>query len=680
MYRLMLKDGYKHLLKLKTKRTFEAPSHGLHNLPRQAGFGKVFVILTPLVAVGGVISYANYDREFRKTIESNVPGSGVVLKFVLEDKPIETISKKIENIKQKSADISSSVTSLIGTPSEKSTEIPKLKPVQEEASHTSAPKIVIKHTPAPAPQPVKIIETLPTDITGLVREIEIEASLAVQEFNKAINILNSFKNEVQKIVEKSVDDIDPKSWTALKNKTSARDSAVERAEKSAADAIKKIEKCEIALSKIATASNHEQVHEVRGKVKTLNDHINEAKEELYKSKLSSNLSEKYWKKVEESRNFFVEQIESIFPEVNISEKKLKVSEDDLDLFILHAYSHVLAYQKELQRLQTEGELRLKRAIDASRGSDQSVAVNAQLDFYLEKERRQLAIENHKKMTQIRADAEKQLRLQLKQQAEAHVDHLNDTIAIKESELKRQFNHELEEKLAKERAAYKLQLAEMLGKLRGIDAAFKARSETDKSAHQAQALWASCQALWATVRTGESGGLEKNKLHQLKSEINLLKKMAEGDELVRTVLENIPKTAEDRGIYTEDTLRERFINVEKIARKLALVPEEGARLPIYLLSYLQSLFILRPSEAISADELEDRKIDFSKLDTYDILNKARYYVERGNLMQALKYMNLLQGAPRKISSDWINETRLLLETQQAANTLMAHAATNGLLYL
>lgn len=50
------------------------------------------------------------------------------------------------------------------------------------------------------------------------------------------------------------------------------------------------------------------------------------------------------------------------------------------------------------------------------------------------------------------------------------------------------------------------------------------------------------------------------------------------------------------------------------------------------------------------------------------------------MMALKYMNLLDGAPRKVSSEWLKETRLLLETQQAANTLMAHAAASGLLYL
>lgn len=50
------------------------------------------------------------------------------------------------------------------------------------------------------------------------------------------------------------------------------------------------------------------------------------------------------------------------------------------------------------------------------------------------------------------------------------------------------------------------------------------------------------------------------------------------------------------------------------------------------------------------------------------------------MQALRYANLLQGASRNVAGDWIKETRLLLETQQAANVLMAHAATSGISFL
>lgn len=59
---------------------------------------------------------------------------------------------------------------------------------------------------------------------------------------------------------------------------------------------------------------------------------------------------------------------------------------------------------------------------------------------------------------------------------------------------------------------------------------------------------------------------------------------------------------------------------------------------------------------------------------------RYCVDRGNFTQALRYANLLQGASRNVANDWITETRLLLETQQAINVLLAHAATSGLAFL
>lgn len=59
---------------------------------------------------------------------------------------------------------------------------------------------------------------------------------------------------------------------------------------------------------------------------------------------------------------------------------------------------------------------------------------------------------------------------------------------------------------------------------------------------------------------------------------------------------------------------------------------------------------------------------------------RYWLDRGDFAQTLKYMNLLKGAPRSVARQWMNETRILLETQQAANTLMAHAASSGLMYL
>uniref|UniRef100_A0A1B0BMJ6 MICOS complex subunit MIC60 n=1 Tax=Glossina palpalis gambiensis TaxID=67801 RepID=A0A1B0BMJ6_9MUSC len=651
---------------------------------RQAGFGKVVFILTPFVAVGGAITYAKYDTNFRKYLERNIPGAEYIIKVALqEEKPFKVVGEQFDNVKDRVGSISSSISGFFGSAEKETKTQPesvksKFSEPQKKVPDMPAAKAT-RETKSALPQ-VKPVEPLPSDIIELEHAVEVSAALAVQEYNKAIDNLKNFNNDVRRIVDQSIENVNPSLWHSLRNKTSARDTYVATAENMARDALNKIEKCEIALAKAAKPENHDQIIAVRNKIKTLIDHINRVKDELYRNKDLANMSEKYWKNVEKARNYFVEEIETIFPGIDLSKQKLNLTPEDLDLFITHAYSHVLALQKELQRLQTDGELRLKRAIDSMRGDNDSDTVKAQLEYMLESERRKLALENQKKILNIRSDSEKQLRQQLKKQAEAHSDHLQDVVNMKESELKRQYTRELEDKMATEKANYKLQLAAMLGKIRGMDAAMQARAEGERSSHQAQALWAACQALWSSVRTGEPGTHWKAKLRPLRNEIKAIKKVAEGDELVTVVIQNLPVEAAERGVYPEDALRERFLNVERIARKVALIPEQGASLPKYFLSYLQSLFILKPSDPISKAELQNAKFDYSKLDVYEILNRARYFIDHGDLMMALKYMNLLQGAPRKIASDWLKETRLLLETQQAANTLMAHAAASGLLYL
>jgi len=83
---------------------------------------------------------------------------------------------------------------------------------------------------------------------------------------------------------------------------------------------------------------------------------------------------------------------------------------------------------------------------------------------------QLQTGGHRRAEVTLQSLDKLLRLQLKKQAEAHADHIKDIVAQRETDLTRSFKRELEDKLATEKANYKLQLAGMLGKLRGMDAA------------------------------------------------------------------------------------------------------------------------------------------------------------------------------------------------------------------
>lgn len=89
------------------------------------------------------------------------------------------------------------------------------------------------------------------------------------------------------------------------------------------------------------------------------------------------------------------------------------------------------------------------------------------------------------------------------------------------------------------------------------------------------------------------------------------------------MDGLPEVARTRGVYPENAMRERFLKVEQLARQLALVPEKDAKLVTYALSYLQSVLIIQPKELISQAELNDEPVDFSQLNTFEILNRTRF---------------------------------------------------------
>lgn len=88
------------------------------------------------------------------------------------------------------------------------------------------------------------------------------------------------------------------------------------------------------------------------------------------------------------------------------------------------------------------------------------------------------------------------------------------------------------------------------------------------------------------------------------------------------MDGLPDLAKKRGVYPENAIRERFLRVEQLARRLALVPEKDATIASYVLSYLQSMLIISPKELISQAELNNEPVDFNQLSTFDILNRAR----------------------------------------------------------
>lgn len=132
----------------------------------------------------------------------------------------------------------------------------------------------------------------------------------------------------------------------------------------------------------------------------------------------------------------------------------------------------------------------------------------------------------------------------------------------------------------------------------------------------------------------------------------------------------------RGVWTESALAERFSRVRSIARRVALIDEAGGSLFRYIISYVMSVFVFRqPLEAAHYDD--DAELDADQLTPFVLLDRAADALGRGSLEQAVRYVNQLRGESRHVASDWLSEARLLLETRQAADVLVAFAVANSL---
>ena len=186
------------------------------------------------------------------------------------------------------------------------------------------------------------------------------------------------------------------------------------------------------------------------------------------------------------------------------------------------------------------------------------------------------------MKQAKEDTEKEIRSQLRRQAAAHSDHIQDILDVQvcqnmillndmannlqEAELSRNHDHEQSEVLSNVRSKYLNELAALSGVVNGLTHSLEERYEQDKRVVTAQKLWIACAGFDSSLAT----------MKPLMSEVVTVKAAARSsDEFVNTILSSISPLALDRGVYSMENLCERFVKVEKVARKVASVGEGGS---------------------------------------------------------------------------------------------------------
>jgi len=517
----------------------------------------------------------------------------------------------------------------------------------------------------------KSVEAVPRNVREL-KELEDKMRESVQTAIQAYHAaLCAIKEESVLIdnLDQLISRHDCKVWQTLRQKMQDEQSFFNKGEVALKVAQDTAEKLKAQLEKNSSLEE-EMIRRGQNNLIIYLGDVKSAKENLEREKEKMTFSKRSWDKVRKARMHFTEELETLFPNVWLNDEKLNLPMDSMDPFIESVLNDILFLEKELAKLQTVQDSEINSAIEKLKSSkDPDAVVAAAVNLEGSKEKRLRQDEMQKAMLTHKARCEKSGRQMMKQQAEVFADLRAEALAVREREVERRTQLTLDERLAALRGQHRLELAKMVGRIQGANEAIAQQGSKNKEQQERQQFWSAAQSLVSAVNPVG----RQREPRPLKNEIaNVAKVTPEGDELVETVLDSIPAQAVDRGVDSENNLRERFITLEKEARKVAGVPEgEVSLLQLWLARLQSALYVDLP---IPQQELQNEPIDVSDLNNYEVLKRARYYVDRGEFEQAVRYLNLLHGPSLKLASDWTRDVLAYLETRQAAEVLLAHASS------
>ena len=508
----------------------------------------------------------------------------------------------------------------------------------------------------------------------LTQEMQSVISVTVEDIDIAAKAAAAHMSLMEKVLESNVSAKDESAWNEMFVAAKTKSEKNQNAEKS-------LKKAQMAIANVkdsVAAGRKNKITATNPTLITAEEAANKAMYNLDQAKVKrasveteAKIMEEYRDLIEASKEEFQKEMASIMPDVKIGEKNGKLTEEELNMFITHAYKKVMFLQQELAKATTIEQERFRKALEKQRMETTSLAVD-QLDTELEKQARELGVEHERKLAAIREEAEAELRVQMKRQAAAHADHITDVLGVQEAEISRKYNKEIQETVDSLNGKYNSSLATLSGIVGGLRGGLEARAGADAASFAAQSLWVASNSLSAAVNFGNvQADTWEAKLSPLGGAVNMVKKVAgPEDKFVATLCSSIPEVALERGVYTEDGLKQRFCKVEAAARRVAGVGEQGGSLVSYGLSYLQSLLLVDLSKRAPTESLEVIALD--TISSYDLLSLAKHNLDRGDLAKAVQLLTQLKGESGRVVTDWLAEARLTLETRQAVSAIQAHS--------
>ncbi|KAJ8715567.1 hypothetical protein PYW07_010049 [Mythimna separata] len=383
--------------------------------------------------------------------------------------------------------------------------------------------------------------------------------------------------------------------------------------------------------------------------------------------------DKQWPIVEDLIDKYAMEVESMFPGLKLNSKHPKAS-GDVDILFVNTLRYLEYLNERLKETSDAMTERIDRAV-ADLPGDNSISRAITMALTIKDKRTESEDDYKRRFDDLKARNEHNLKDSMKKIKDNHEKIMKQKTKEMEHQVKAAFDKMVDDKVAAEKKIFAAELEEMALKLKVTEAKLDARFKAERDTRRSQELWAAGASLLEATKRGDP-------IVKVDKELKAIEKASGNDDkLVLTVLKSIPKSVREKGIVPESVLRDGFRAMEKTARSVALVEQDGAPLPVYMLSWLQGLFLFMTLSGIPQREFEKPPlVPPAHLDTFDLLQRASFWLDRGNLAIAVRYVDALKGASRAAATKWFEAARAHLEVRQAAEAILAHAASLGLRYI
>jgi len=671
--------------------------------PSSSGGGGGFfwkLIGLTIVGGGGVVGYAYFDPKFRKTFEDYVPYSKEALGYILPapapEPPKKTpLPKKQEIIAPKKTepikDAQAKQTSTPATSAATSTTAAAAATAGSAAAAVASKAEEKKNAKQEAEEKKRLEKEraeralreqeqkeasenreLEFMLDKLTEDSQRAVTQALEALKGASQAVRAHNKQVKEAMESASSDAE---WETAANSHQARTDAVSASDSAVKQAKTNMDKLKTTITdgkNSKTTKKNKNLVTSESELNKLNSSLSAAAAELSKAQSEAKVMAEYRDLVKKGREQFKKELESIMPDVKLGEKKGKLTEEELNSLIAHAHRRIEQLQRAVASHQTLEQLHINNALERQKEEDDKHATE-QVEREKERWRAEQDVVKQNWDAEARVEFEKELRGQLARQAAAHSDHIVEVLRVQQRELEARNELKTVERLEEQRETFQRQVITWVARLNGIETAVEARAELEKRGRHAQELWLACQTLHTAVTLGKDGDTWEERLKPLDAELLKVRDAGDGNPYVTAILAAVPEAASHRGVWTEPALIERFSKVAVIGRRVAMIDESGGSLFRYLISYLQSAFVVRAARPLGRGD----SVTPGEMDTFTILDSATACLERGDLEQAVRFINQLKGESRKVARDWLTEARLLLETRQAADALLAFATSTGL---